>query len=99
MWVKLKKHIGEGSIWYSLPSDDNEVKFVEGVAISYKIEGGEVEKKEIAFRYVPWERIINGIKYYLELKCPFINGENSIIELDQIEINDEEIKRYTDNNK
>lgn len=92
MWVKLIRHIGEGSLWYSL--NDIELKLIEGDLISCKLKDGSIIKLPIAFRYVPWLRTINGIHYHMELKCPFIMGSASNIELDEIEVNSEEMDKY-----
>ena len=92
MWVKLNKHIGEGSIWFSLPTDSMELRFEDGDLISYLIENDKAEQHQIGFRLVPWLRTINGIHCNMKLRCPFINAPHSLIELDQVLVNAEELK-------
>lgn len=94
MWIKLVKHIGESTIWYSLPSDNEVLNFINGDLICCKFANSAIEKLPIAFRYVPWERTIDGILHYMELKAPYINDKNSIIELEEIEVDDNELNRY-----
>jgi hypothetical protein len=93
MWVKLVKHIGEDSLWFSLPSDDNELKVIEGDLISCRHVNGQIEKLPIIFRYVPWVRTIDGIECHMQLKTPCLNGKRFIIDLDEIEVDDNDLSR------
>src|SRR5260221_14751212 len=95
-WIKLDKHVGNGEIWYSLPSENIKLELTDQIEINCRFSDGSMNNLLINFPYNEQRTTIeDGVPMTTLLRSPSVlNSNRMYIQLGDVEVDEEDVKKF-----